>query len=96
MFYTFAFGNRVGEMRNILERDMDIEQREYIERWFTAVGRDLCSAGWRSLRDLYVECVLYSNGLVRCSDREFGSVLREFGCEPKRVAEGLVYRVVES
>lgn len=73
-----------------------MNERQYIKEWFDAEGRAILSASWCMLRDLYVECVLFARGSVRCSDREFGQVLCELGCEYKRVAEGMAYRLITS
>lgn len=66
--------------------------REYIKKWFRAKGSLMCAETWRMLQDLYIECVLYTKGGMRCSNREFGQVLSELGCEYKRVADGMAYR----
>lgn len=73
-----------------------MSDRQNIEEWFDAEGRAMLSASWCMMRDLYVECVLFTRGEVRCSDREFGQVLCELGCEYKRVAGGMAYRLIIS
>lgn len=65
-----------------------------IRRWFNARGMAMCCGGWCSLRDLKIDCVLYTEGCVRCSDREFALFLMGLGCESKRVSGGMVYRLV--
>lgn len=71
-------------------------EKQNIKDWFDSEGRAMLSASWCMLRDLYVECVLFTHGDVRCSDREFGQALCELGCEYKRVADGMAYRLITS
>lgn len=75
---------------------MDEKERKKIEEWFSVCGRQMCEGVWQTQRELYVDCVLYGGGVVRCSDRKFGDMLMELGCEMKRVSSGLVYRVKEA
>lgn len=69
---------------------------EDIKCWFSEHGEHLCVGGWCLLRDLYIDYIVYTQGSVRCSDREFGKMLVELGCESKRVSDGIVYRLVKS
>lgn len=69
-------------------------EKQDIKKWFDKEGYDMMSASWCMLRDLYVECVLFTQGRIRCSDREFGAMLIELGCECKRVADGMAYRLI--